>query len=74
MPDPDHDAPSRLWSPNFPFAPAKSPFFYGWVIVAAGTLGVVFSIPGQTMGFTVFSDILIRELPKPVKRRTRSRR
>ena len=62
MSEHDHDAPSRLWSPNFPFAPAKSPFFYGWTIVAAGTLGIVFSIPGQTMGFTVFSDILIREL------------
>jgi sugar phosphate permease len=62
MPHQDHDVPSRLWSPNFPFAPSNSPFFYGWAIVAAGTLGIVFSIPGQTMGFTVFSDILIREL------------
>ena len=58
----NHSARTRLWSPNFPFSPAKTPFFYGWVIVAAGTLGIVFSIPGQTMGFTVFSDILIREL------------
>ncbi len=27
-----------------------------------GTLGIVFSIPGQTMGFSVFTDILMREL------------
>ncbi|CAN5492489.1 MFS transporter [soil metagenome] len=37
-------------------------FFYGWVVVAAGTVGIIFSIPGQTMGFSVFTDILIEEL------------
>ncbi len=62
MPDSPSDPTRRAWSPDYPFAPANSPFFYGWVIVAAGTLGIVFSIPGQTMGFSVFSDILIREL------------
>jgi len=62
MPDSSSDPTRRAWSPDFPFAPANSRFFYGWVIVAAGTLGIVFSIPGQTMGFSVFSDILIREL------------
>ena len=46
----------------FPFNPAGCSFFYGWVIVAMGTLAVVFSIPGQTMGFSVFTDILIDEL------------
>ncbi|MCP4848660.1 MAG: MFS transporter [Verrucomicrobiaceae bacterium] len=53
---------SRLWIPTYPFNPARWPFFYGWVIVAMGTLAVVFSIPGQTMGFSVFTDILIHEL------------
>lgn len=38
------------------------PFFYGWVIVVAGTMGVVMSIPGQTMGVSVFTDYLIEEL------------
>ncbi|MCP4039503.1 MAG: MFS transporter, partial [bacterium] len=47
-------------SPNFPFRPAALPFFYGWVIVAVATLGVVMSIPGQTMGVSVFTDHLIR--------------
>jgi OFA family oxalate/formate antiporter-like MFS transporter len=47
-------------APNFPFSPAKLPFFYGWVIVAVATLGVVMSIPGQTMGVSVFTDHLIR--------------
>jgi MFS family permease len=45
-----------------PFPPSKCPFFYGWVIVFAATLGSIFSIPGQTMGFSVFTDILIKEL------------
>ncbi|MCP5057071.1 MAG: MFS transporter [bacterium] len=45
--------------PDFPFRPAAFPFFYGWVIVAAATLGIVASIPGQTMGVSVFTDHLI---------------
>jgi MFS family permease len=47
-------------SPSFPFAPNKSPFFYGWAIVAVATVGIVMSIPGQTMGVSVFTDHLIR--------------
>ena len=47
---------------NIPFAPAKLPFFYGWVILAAGAVGVVMSIPGQTMGVSVFTDRLIESL------------
>ena len=52
----------RIWEPNTPFSPARFPLFYGWVIVAIGTVGIVFSIPGQTMGFSVFTDILMEEL------------
>lgn len=51
-----------LWSPDFPSSPRRWPFFYGWIIVAIATLGIVFSIPGQTMGFSVFTDILIEQL------------
>ena len=54
--------PSKLWEPGFPFSPARLPVFYGWVIVAAASVGIVFSIPGQTMGFSVFTDTLMREL------------
>ena len=53
---------SKRWAPGFPFSPKRFPFFYGWIIVFAGTLAVVFSIPGQTMGFSVFTDVLIQEL------------
>lgn len=36
--------------------PAKSPFFYGYVILAIATVGVFFSMPGQTIGVSVFTD------------------
>jgi len=36
--------------------PAKSPVFYGYVILAVGTLGIYSSIPGQTIGVSVFTD------------------
>jgi len=45
--------------PDTPFRPAAIPFFYGWVILAATTLGMLSSIPGQTMGVSVFTDRLI---------------
>ncbi len=51
-----------IWGPNVPFSPAKTPFFYGWIILLAGTLGVVASIPGQTMGIGLFTDPLLSEL------------
>jgi OFA family oxalate/formate antiporter-like MFS transporter len=47
-------------APDFPFPPGKFPFFYGWAIVAVATLGIVMSVPGQTMGVSVFTDHLIR--------------
>ncbi len=45
--------------PDRPFAPARLPFFYGWAIVGVGALGVLASIPGQTMGVSVFTDDLL---------------
>ncbi len=47
---------------NFPFSPAKWPFYYGWVIIFAGIVGILMSIPGQTIGVSVFTDHLIDEL------------
>ena len=41
-----------------PFDPKRVPFFYGWVIVAAGIVGVLMSTPGQTLGVSVFTDFL----------------
>ncbi len=45
-----------------PFKPRSVPFFYGWVVVAVGSLGVAMSIPGQTLGVSVFTDPLIEVL------------
>ncbi|MEX2442485.1 MAG: MFS transporter [Alkalispirochaeta sp.] len=48
--------------PRFPFSPSSTPFFYGWIILAMGTLGVLMSAPGQTVGVSPFTDFLIRDL------------
>jgi len=47
---------------NKPFQVSKFPFFYGWVILAAGTIGILMSIPGQTMGVSVFTESLLSDL------------
>ncbi|KKK89010.1 hypothetical protein LCGC14_2737400, partial [marine sediment metagenome] len=47
---------------DVPFAPRRFPFFYGWVIAAAATLGIIASIPGQTMSVGVFTDYLLPAL------------
>lgn len=49
-------------SSDIPFAPRRWPFFYGWVIVAATTIGTLASLPGQTMMVGVFTDHLIAAL------------
>lgn len=48
--------------PNIPFAPSRIPIFYGWIILAAGTIGMLMSIPGQTMGVSVFTENLLNDL------------
>ncbi len=50
----------KLPKPLLP-PPASYPFFYGWVIVAAATIGTIMSIPGQTMGVSAFTDHLIKD-------------
>ena len=47
---------------NIPFTPRRWPFFYGWMILAISTIGIIASIPGQTMGVGVFTDDLINVL------------
>lgn len=47
---------------NFPFKPGRIPFFYGWVILIASTIGVLASAPGQTMGVSTFTDYLIKHI------------
>lgn len=47
------------FSPFFPFNAAKWPFFYGWIILGAGVIGVLMSLPGQTTGISAFTEDLI---------------
>ncbi|HSG90022.1 MAG TPA: MFS transporter [Pseudomonadales bacterium] len=49
-------------APDWPFAPRRLPFFYGWVILVVSTLGILASIPGQTMGMAVFTEPLMEVL------------
>ncbi|HJL15788.1 MAG TPA: MFS transporter [Sandaracinaceae bacterium LLY-WYZ-13_1] len=49
----------RWLEPDVPFDPRRVPFFYGWVVVVVSTVGVLMSIPGQTMGVSVFTDPLL---------------
>ena len=51
---------STVFQTNFPFVPSRFPIFYGWVIVVFTTLGMMSSIPGQTMGVGVYTDFLIQ--------------
>ena len=43
---------------RWPFDPSGLPFYYGWIIVVVGSIGVFASIPGQTAGVSVFTDDL----------------
>lgn len=51
----------QRWN-NFPIQPKKIPFFYGWVILVAATIGVLVSAPGQTMGIATFTDYLLENI------------
>lgn len=39
--------------------PRRVPFFYGWLLVPLATLGTLSSMPGQTMGVSVFTPGLM---------------
>ena len=47
---------------NLPLILHAKGFYYGYVVLFAGTLGVVMSVPGQTMGISVFTEHLIHAL------------
>jgi sugar phosphate permease len=47
---------------SFPVHPGRFPFFYGWFLLGIGTTGMLMSIPGQTVGVSVFTDFLIEAL------------
>lgn len=52
----------RAFAEGVPFRPGSRPLHYGWVIALVGTLGMVASVPGQTIGVNVFNEKLIEAL------------
>jgi MFS transporter, OFA family, oxalate/formate antiporter len=40
----------------------RSPVYYGWVVLVAGTLGLMMTTPAQTVGVSVFLDPIIDDL------------
>lgn len=40
----------------------RLPFFYGWIILAVGALGIFLSGPGQTYVVSIFVDPIINDL------------
>ena len=40
----------------------RVPIFYGWVVLGAGTLITALTIPGQTVGISIFLDSIIADL------------
>ncbi|MFO8084299.1 MAG: MFS transporter [Desulfobacterales bacterium] len=40
----------------------RMPFYYGWVIVVAGTIGLIMTQPGQSPVLSIFTDAFIRDL------------
>ncbi|MGD7654271.1 MAG: MFS transporter [Verrucomicrobiales bacterium] len=48
--------------PEVPFRPAKWPFFYGWTVAGVGTLAMIATAPGQTMGVGVFNEPMMQAL------------
>ena len=42
-----------------------APFYYGWIILLAGTFGLMMTTPGQTVGVSVFLDKIIADLGLP---------
>ncbi len=40
----------------------RSPVFYGWIVLAVATLGMIMTTPGQTLGVSVFLDPILADL------------
>ena len=51
-------ASARRSPGRWPFDPGRVGFYYGWVVLVAGTIGIFASVPGQTAGVSVFTDHL----------------
>lgn len=46
-------------SPHRPFDPRKLPFYYGWVILMASTVGMISAVPGSPAGMSPFLEPML---------------
>jgi len=53
---------TRLFNPDYPTSPAQYPVFYGYIVVVAGVVATLCSIPGQTTGVGPFKEHLEQAL------------
>ncbi len=51
-----------MFKNHIPFKVLHFPFYYGFIILPAAILGVLMSIPGQTAGFSAFTNPLLKDL------------
>ncbi len=65
--DSDIEASDAIASRGFrlPLAPGRTPFYYGWVILAVATVANFASSPGQTYTFSVFLEHFRSDLGLP---------
>ncbi|MBN2165780.1 MAG: MFS transporter [Marinilabiliaceae bacterium] len=47
---------------KFALQPNRFPFFYGFLIVGVGILGILVSIPGQTIGLSAFTNPVMKAM------------
>ena len=51
-----------MFKSTTPFDPKSLPFYYGYLIVPAAICCMLMSIPGQTAGFSAFTEPLLKDL------------
>ncbi len=55
----------RIFDPQRPISPKRFPFFYGWFLAPIAALGLLASMPGQTIGVGSFTPHLIESFRLP---------
>jgi MFS family permease len=45
--------------PNNPIDPSSFKIYYGWILVPIAVIGVLMSMPGQTAGFSAFTEAIL---------------
>jgi MFS transporter, OFA family, oxalate/formate antiporter len=46
--------------PDKPFDPGSFKIYYGWILIPFAVIGVLMSMPGQTAGFSAFTESILK--------------